>query len=190
MNKRFGIGAAAILAAVAGAYLASPLLAVRGFVAAAKSGDAARLERAVDFPAVRDALKPQLADAMAARARTDPRLSGTALAGLGALLAPAIADRAVDRLVTPEGIATLVRLGGDGDGGDAAPTAPASPARPTIGYDYRYVGLDHFLVRVRRADRPGRPTGLTFERRGLFGWKLVAIDLPGNGPAPAAEHQG
>jgi len=189
MNKRLGIGAAAILAAVAGAYLASPLLAVRGFVAAAKSGDAARLERAVDFPAVRDALKPQLADAMAARARTDPRISGTALAGLGALLAPAIADRAVDRLVTPEGIATLVRLG-DGDGGDAAPTAPASPARPAISYDYRYVGLDHFLVRVRRADRPGRPTGFTFERRGLFGWKLVAIDLPGNGPAPAAEQQG
>ncbi len=188
MNKRLGIGAAAILAAVAGAYLASPLLAVRGFVAAAKSGDAARLERAVDFPAVRDALKPQLADAMAARARTDPRISETALAGLGALLAPAIADRAVDRLVTPEGIATLVRLG-DGDG-DAAPTAPASPARPAIGYDYRYVGLDHFLVRVRRADRPGRPTGLTFERRGLFGWKLVAIDLPGNSANPAAEQQG
>ena len=42
------------------AYFASPVFAVRSLINAARTGDEARLERLVDFPAVRDDLMAQL----------------------------------------------------------------------------------------------------------------------------------
>jgi hypothetical protein len=178
VKKRLVIGATVILV-VAGAYLASPLVAVRSFVSAARSGDSAKLDAAVDFSAVRESLKPQVSAAVTSRSRDLPRIGGVRLAGLGTLLAPAIADRAVDGIVTPRGIAALVTMRGTGHDEAAGP-----PARERTAYHYRYVGLDRFLVQLNRTERPDEVTGFTFERRNLFWWKLVRIDLPDGIVAP------
>ncbi|WP_262423303.1 DUF2939 domain-containing protein [Brevundimonas denitrificans] len=56
------------------AWFASPVFAVRSLINAARTGDEARLERLVDFPAVRDDLKAQLNAQLVRRVREDPEL--------------------------------------------------------------------------------------------------------------------
>jgi len=95
--------ALAIIAAllVTAAYAVSPLFSLIGLFAAVRSGNAAQLSERVDFPAVRGGLKSQLAGAFAQQ--------GAGVAGdpLSAPL-PQFLDQAVDRYVTPEGIAGLI----------------------------------------------------------------------------------
>jgi hypothetical protein len=181
MRKGWIIAIGAAFALFALAYGASPYVAVRGFVAAAKQGDAEKLRGSVDFPAVRADLKPQLAAAVTARMERDPQMRGNPLAGLGAILMPSILDRMIDSVVTPEGIATLVRAGKVGH----ADTNSQAPQR--VDYVLHYIARDRFGVTLRRQGSAGDPVNLIFERRGLFRWKLVRIALPqssltGGGP--------
>jgi len=175
MRKGWIIAIGAAFALFALAYGASPYVAVRGFVAAAKQGDAEKLGAAVDFPAVRADLKPQLTAAVTTRMQRDPAMRGNPLAGLGAMLMPSILDRMIDSVVTPEGIAALVRAGKVGRS-EASATTPQR-----VDYDYGYVALDRFDVTVRRKDAAGDPVRLVFQRRGLFSWKLIRIALPQSG---------
>jgi len=177
------IGIAAALLVLA--YGASPYLAVRGFVAAAKQGDAEKLRGSVDFPAVRADLKPQLAAAVTTRMERDPQMRDNPLAGLGAMLMPSILDRMIDSLVTPEGIAALVRAGKVG----RADTDSAAPRR--VDYGFHYVALNRFDVTLRRQGAASDPVNLVFERRGLFAWKLIRIALPQSSlTGPAGPTQG
>jgi hypothetical protein len=173
MSKRLILILVAVAALLfAGAYAGSPLLAVRGFVAAAKAGNAERLDSAIDFPAVRDSLKSQMTAALNERMADDPKLHDTPFAALGSLLIPTIVDKLVDSLVTPDGIAQLVRRGEVRKPGTDTP-----PARPPT-YSYSYIDLDRFRVTLTTPDRPESPAGLIFERRGLFSWKLVRVEIP------------
>ena len=76
MRKGWIIAIGAAFTMFALAYGASPYLAVRGFVAAAKQGDAEKLRGSVDFPAVRADLKPQLTAAVTTRMEHDPAMRG------------------------------------------------------------------------------------------------------------------
>ncbi|WP_066590065.1 DUF2939 domain-containing protein [Sphingomonas pruni] len=172
MRKGWIIAIGVALALFALAYGASPYVAVRGFVAAAKQGDAEKLRGSVDFPAVRADLKPQLTAAVTTRMEHDPQMRGNPFAGLGAMLMPSILDRMIDSVVTPEGIAALVRAGKVGH----VETNSAAPRR--VDYILHYITRDRFGVAVRRQGTVGDPVNLIFERRGLFAWKLVRIALP------------
>jgi len=172
MRKGWIIAIGAALAAFLMAYGASPYAAVRGFVTAAKQGDAEKLRGSVDFPAVRADLKPQLTAAVTTRMERDPDMRGNPFAGLGAMLMPSILDRMIDSVVTPDGIATLVRAGKLGQA-DASSTAPRR-----VDYVLHYITRDRFGVTLRRQGAGGDPVNLVFERRGLFTWKLVRIALP------------
>ena len=182
MRKGWIIAIRAAITLFALAYGASPYVAVRGFIAAAKQGDAEKLRGSVDFPAVRADLKPQLAAAVTTRMEHDPAMRGNPLAGLGAILMPSILDRMIDSVVTPEGIAALVRAGKAG----RADTGSAAPRR--VDYGFHYVALNRFDVTLRRQGAASDPVNLIFERRGLFAWKLIRIALPQSsltGPADA-----
>lgn len=172
MRKGWIIAIGAAFAVFALAYGASPYVAVRGFVAAAKQGDAEKLRGSVDFPAVRADLKPQLTAAVTTRMERDPAMRDNPLAGLGAMLMPSILDRMIDSVVTPEGIAALVRAGKVGH------AEPESAPSQRVDYDFRYITLNRFGVALRRHGAAGDPVNLIFERRGLFAWKLVRIRLP------------
>jgi len=172
MRKTWIVVIGAVVALFALAYIVSPYLAARDFVAAAKAGEAEKLERAVDFPAVRASLKPQLTAAMTTRLQNDPTMRGNPFAGLGAMLMPSILNRMVDSVVTADGIAALVRAGKMERSDDGL----AAAQRPE--HDLRYLSLNQFEVTVLRKDARGDPINLVFERRGLFAWKLVRIDLP------------
>src|SRR5262249_39440932 len=108
MKKRVSLAVAAVLV-LAGVYFGSPYLAARSLKQAAVSGDADRLDAAVDFPAVRESLKSQMSAALMKKMAADPEMKGNPLAGLGMMLMPAIIDKAVDAYVTSDGLAALVR---------------------------------------------------------------------------------
>ena len=188
MAKRglwIGLAAAAV-ALFVGAYVASPILAYDALKDAARSGDRDRLDQVVDFPAVRENLKSEISTGMMKSVRSDPKLRDNPFAALGALLLPAITDRVVDAVITPDGIATIINQGRasktDAPPPPADPASPSaaqpSPARPRLVTRYGYQGLDRFVATITRADQPDQPVTLTLARRGLFSWKLVRIDLP------------
>ena len=130
--RKWVLAAIAVFVLFVGAYLASPYLAVHHFRSVAKSGDASQLEQAVDFPRVRESLKGQFNAAMAARAGSDPALKDNPFAGLAMMMGPAIVDRMVDALVTPDGVwvsvirdGTVVRI--DPATGDVDTTVQLKP---------------------------------------------------------------
>lgn len=165
-------------------FVLSPLPAARGLVQAAKTGDEAKLEQLVDFPAFRDSLKQQLGAELSGEVRGKSH----GLGGLAAMLAPTLVDGAVDALVTPKTVATMVRtartpdarsvLRGDGEQAVAADAASAE-AKPksSIKQSYGYRGLNVFAVTLTDTDRPDRHLALLMERRGLIGWKLAGVEL-------------
>ncbi len=60
------------------------------------------------------------------------------------------------------------------------PAKPKAKSETEVRYGY-HQGLNHFRATYRdKADRPGDELGLVMERRGLFTWKLVKIELPPN----------
>ena len=162
----------AVLVLFGAAYLGSPFWAVRQFRAAAISADVDRLDAAVDFPAVRESLKSQMTVAMTAKMTSDPEMRDNPFAGLGMALMPAIVAKMVDGFVTPAGISALMKRGRLEKPGASQPVKD-------IDYDYAYHGLDRFAVTARapeaKADEAPR---FVFERRGLFSWKLIRLDIP------------
>ena len=171
---RLGAAAGAVFVL---AYAASPLLAARSLVQAAKTGDEQALERQVDFPAFRASLKDELSARMVAEMRKDDRLGG--LSGLGMLLAPTLVSGAVDAFVTPEAISAMVQEG-------QAPKPDLAKVEPDVGpkseskkvrQSWGYRDLDTFAITLKRDDQPDEQVSLLMKRRNLFGWKLAGIDL-------------
>src|SRR5260370_1298387 len=89
-----GLVAAVLL--LIGMYVASPWIAVSQLRGAAKAGDRDKLDRLVDFPAVRESLKSQLKAQMLLKTQSDPDLKNNPFAGLAVLVLPALVDRLVD----------------------------------------------------------------------------------------------
>jgi len=174
MRKLVGGLLALALVAFVGAYFASPFLAAQRLRSAAESGDRKALEELVDFPSFRASLKEELRERLMSEARQDP--GGSALSGLGMMLAPALVSGAVDVLVTPDAIAAMVEKGQAPD-----PTRRPEPAtssdEPRLHQGYGYRNLDTFAVTLTREDQPDQQLALLMRRHGLFGWKLSAVDL-------------
>ena len=159
------------------AYAVSPVFAARGLVSAAKSGDAAALERYVDFPAFRDSLKEELGH------RLMGELSGSkadrGLAALGMLFGKSIVEGAVDTLVTPNTIAVMVK---DGEAPSARKVlegerSSQDKGKSRVRQSWSYRGLNTFAVTLSRDDKPDEQVALLMSRRNLFQWKLSGVDL-------------
>lgn len=169
-------GAVAVFAI---AWTAAPVLAAQALIRAAKAGDERKIERLVDFPSLRDSLKAELNAELAARMRRDPRLADSGLGGLGMMLAPMILSGAVDTLVTPQVVAQMVTTAKAPDPTRRPePESPRKEARGAgIHQSWGYRGLNAFAVTLTDRDRPDDRLALILERRGLFDWKLAAVDL-------------
>lgn len=187
-----GAGVAVLVAALIAGYLASPFLALRGLTAAAKAGDKAGLESAVDFPAVRESLKSQLKASMTRKLEEDPKLRDNPFAAFGQMLLVGVVDKAVETYATPDAIANMVATNEPPKSISATPGGPVveqpqpevktTKTKSDTEVHYGYVDLDHFRATYRdRKDGDQEPFGLVLERRGLFKWKLVRIELPGLG---------
>lgn len=185
-----GVGLGVLAALVIAGYFASPILALQGLTAAAKAGDKARLESAVDFPAVRESLKSQLKASMTRKLEEDPKLRDNPFAAFGQMLLVGVVDKAVETYATPDAIANMVATNEPPKNIGATPGGPiveqpqpeVKKAKSDTEVHYGYVDLDHFRATYRDPkDGDQEPFGLVLERRGLFKWKLVKIELPGLG---------
>mgnify|MGYP003947011245 CR=1 FL=1 len=169
-----------VLALFFAAYFASPLLAVRGLISAAKAGDEAKLEQLVDFPAFRTSMKEELNAKLVEQMRSDLGDRAGGLSGLGMILAPTLISGAVDAFVTPQAVAAMVRSGEVPSAKSVARNRAHVPDEPSskVHQSYSYRGLNTFAIRLTREDQPDQYVDLLMDRRNVFGWKLAAIDLP------------
>jgi hypothetical protein len=181
MSRIAGVLALLLVIALGGAYAASPLYAFHQLKKAAEDGDRERLEALVDFPAVRENLKGQV-DSKAVKLARGASGIGHPIAMLIGKLGAAIGDRAVDKVVTPEGITEIVTVGRsahqkrhDGDDGDDAKVSE-NGAKTVVRYGY--LTPDRFRISIAPSQEPDTPIGLIMDRRGLFSWRVEEIELP------------
>ncbi|WP_296167730.1 DUF2939 domain-containing protein [uncultured Brevundimonas sp.] len=163
---------------LAGYWAAAPVLTGQAIIRAAERGDGAALERLVDFPALRESMKGELNDLLVAEMRSDPRVVENNLGGLATMLGPMFISGAVDTVVTPQGVAAMVTTA---KAPEADGTASLEPDKgrdePDLHKAWGYRSLDVFAVTLTDRDRPENSLALLLERRGLFTWRLAAVDL-------------
>lgn len=152
---------------VIGYLFAAPYLTAYRIKLAADDGDSERVARFVDFESVRASLRPQVQGRVASETEG---LSGdedvdAALGVLGA----AAADQAVDRYVTAEGIAALMRGEGDPD-----PAVAERLEEVAVAAGYR--SPSRFAVVLTDAES-GHDVELILTRAGL-GWQVTEVLLP------------
>jgi len=168
------------LVAFAGAWALSPVFAMQALTRAAEQGDEEALDRLVDFPAVRQSLKDEVNARMMAEMRDGESGIDPAWAGVGMLLGPAIVSGAIDAVVTPQGVATMVRTAEAPEPQDVLKRPRVTPGETEddVRKSWTYRGANRVEVRLTTTDRPDQPLILNMDRQGLFGWRLVEIDLP------------
>ena len=165
----------------------APHLTVRAMRLAAERGDAEALSAHIDFPALRESVKSQLADAM------DERIGGSdtasAFGALGARLAAAVADPMIDAMLTPQALSLMFSGRGLALEGlsldELASTGIRNPdASPgDSGYlpqwqaDIGYEDVSTFTVRLQPDDDAIPPSTLIFKRDKLLLWKLSGIEM-------------
>jgi hypothetical protein len=171
------------LALLAAVWLGSPYFTVWRLSQAVKSGDAAQVSRAIDFPALRENLKPKLRAYLEAETARKP---GSFLDRLGLALASSLMGTAVDVVVTPEAVTAMLRTAKPpkvaGPAGPPPPDEAPGPRSPTDTRAVRmgYVGgdLDLFTASLASRARPERAVGLKLTRRGVWDWRVVDLELP------------
>lgn len=175
-------GVGVLLALLVAGYFASPILALNSLTAAAKAGDRDKLEQGVDFPAVRQSLKAQLNEAMTRTIEDDPKLRDNPFAAFGQILLHGVVDKAVDAYATPDSIANMVAANRAPSKITLSQDEPVQPPKPRAKSEteihYAYQDLDHFRATYRGKNDDGGTLGLVLKRHGIFGWKLVRIELP------------
>lgn len=173
-RNAIAIGVGVVVVAFVAAYLSSPFLALDSLSNAVRTGDRDKLSVLVDFPAVRTSLKDQFSALIAKRANDRQELKKNPFAGFVLMLVPVILDKVVDATVTPDGIAELLARPIDDH-----PKEPRDKQK-RWNRSWSFIDFDHFRARYTDPDDAGIVFGLVFERRRLFSWKLVRIDLPGD----------
>ena len=195
-----------VVVAVLGYGYASPYLALDRLKRAADERDAQTVSEYVDYPALRESLKDQIAGLLTRKIQA--RANGNPLAALGAMIGVALIGPLVDAYATPDGVAAL--LNGMPPRGDptqrppvppdaptnapanapagSADSTPAAPAPATAGTPTTppqppqttaaYRGINEFVVTYQHGVGDTRYAAI-LRREGLFAWKLAAVDLNG-----------
>lgn len=167
--------AALILSALLAFVVAGPWLAINGIRNVVAKGNYGELWRFVDFDQLRENVRPQL-QARIARGIIERAGAGSTTDAIAAVT-DLISKPAIDAMVSPLGVATLLRGSAlvrqasgqrDADG-------KARAADPLKGAKTGYVSPSLFTATVQNAE--GQPVVFEFRRRGLA-WKLTGIDLP------------
>ena len=172
-----------VLAAIS--FFAAPGVAFFALRSAAEAGDSAGLAGLVDYPAVRQSLRPQLDGNPAAAAPAPTFMEdpiGAVRRQLEQAAAPAAPD--VEAYLTPAALAALTRGERRYASQRTAAALPSPDSSSTGGPLPRPVYWGMNRARMSVADEGGFETVFTFERKGPFEWKLVHVGLP-EGVAPS-----
>lgn len=168
-------------------FFAAPAVAFFGVRSAAEANDVNGLTRLIDFGAVRGSLRPQLSGRSESMAPPPSFLDdpiGAVRRQFEQVQTPDGPN--VDAYLTPVALAALTRGEGRFAAERSSQPQPSPDAETTGGPLPRPVFWGVNRARMAVIDEGGSETIFTFERKGLFEWKLVHIGLPeGAAPAPA-----
>lgn len=168
-----GIGL--LLAVMLGFIAAGPYLAINGIRNVVAAGEYGELWRFVDFARLRESIAPQVQAKIAGGIvdRVGRGQTAEAIGGVTAL----IAEPAIDAMVSPVGVATLLhgsalarRIAGEKDA-----DGKVRAADPLKGAKTGYESLSLFTATVLNDE--GKPVVFEFSRSGPA-WKLTGIRLP------------
>ena len=152
-------------------FVAAPFFAFRAVKAAARDGDAHALAQLVDYPAVRQGLRPQVA-AIPVTAPAPPDIWTDPIGAVRRAIEPLTpAPPAVEPYLSASGLYDLTR-------GFAPGKAPAEARSSFPRLRYWDPNRARFAAAPRGANAGEQAVVFTFERRELFTWKLVQIHLP------------
>jgi hypothetical protein len=172
MNKSVIRTAAIALLALACAWIYfSPYLAVRSFQQAVEAGDVPRISDHVNFPALRESIKAHMLSKVTTEAATSKK--GGAFAAMGAVLMSAMMGPLIDAMISPEGLANMLKgekpttVGKGSSRGNVAPKVIQ-----TMGYE----NMNRFLLTTTN-EGSSDSVSLVFTREG-FSWKLTALRMP------------
>ena len=171
--RKWIVLAVVLVVLLLGYVAAGPYLAIRGIHDSLRSRELGRLERYVDFPALRGNVQAQVEDRMAGAA------GDGLLGGLARQVVGEISGHAVEAMVSPQGIAVLLEgraLARRATGQSSETRDDGKPAgyQPLKDAQTRYESPSRFIATTRSAD--GEPMDFVFERQGLR-WRVVDIRL-------------
>ena len=150
----------------------APLFAFRAVRSAAQFGDVQALNESVDFDAVRQSLRVQVRPTSVERAPPTSVLRDP-LAAIRRAWEPVTPQADVDPYLSAAALASLTT--GRGRGGAApSPSGLFGGPIPRV----RYWGFERARLGVVDPAQRSRETVFTFQRRSLFGWRLVGVRLP------------
>lgn len=139
------------------------------------TGDAPTVAAYLDAPAVKEKLKTQVDALIVARTRQGlgrrDDFGAQIGAGLIAALGPAVADRIVDTVLTPEGLATLLSSVEKRADNRREAGADAGPGFLAALGQFRPLGLDRFEL----VDKNGGALVFSFRD---WGWRIGEIRAP------------
>jgi Protein of unknown function (DUF2939) len=193
--KRSAVIALSILTTVVsgGAYFVSPYYAIHEITTAARDKDFITLNEHVDYPAVRENLKDQVAAKVAAEVR---RTSGAsaALEMLESAAASAILDKVIDLVIRPDSLSRLLEAGSlqspsssktkarrskVGTAATAKSAGTGTDAQdPSADTTVGFHGFNRFEIAVRPRDKTIETVRFVLARRGFLHWDLIAVLIP------------
>lgn len=196
-SKLIKAAAVAVIVAIAGYWYWSPFLTVRQLKSAAQNRDADGFNEHVDYPKVRESLKGQFSDMLAAKigkSADSDNILANAGAALGTMIGMAVMNPLVDAMVRPETIMRAMRNGqmspnnnqsgdaraqSDGNSGNQAGAEPKDD-KPKWAYERK--GVNKVIAYATDAKHPGEKNqkefGLVLQRSGFADWKVVEVKLP------------
>ena len=194
--RRIAIGVCALLLVLIGIYLGGPFYSLWRLVQAARAHDVKVVAQMVDFPAVRASLKPQLSAALQAQLERQKPKPTNLLEQIGAAIAPVFVGNAVASVITPDGVAIMLRTARAPTPTSALVKATPTPEEAGVGdpklVDMGYNGvlfdwphkrffdfdLDQFHASVISRSHPEYRVNLILLRHGVLDWKVEGLDIP------------
>jgi len=177
--RKIAIATTVLVVGIVAAYLGSPYWTLHQIRDAATAGEGDRVATYVDFPAVRESIKSQFV--LATAQRTESKGKDRAFATLGQAFALRMMDGLVDALVSPEGVANMIRTGKAPRltlEAKATSTTSSTVERRQPKVRRGYEGLDTFHATMIDPESGEDMVIAVLSRQGLFTWKLTAVRIP------------
>jgi hypothetical protein len=161
------------------AFAVAPLFAFRAARSAAQFGDVQALSQSVDYDAVRQSLRVQIRPASVERA-PPTSVFRNPLDALRRAWEPVTPQADVNTYLSTQALASM--MSGLGAAGvSPEPRGLFGGPVPRV----RYWGFERARLGVADPRQRSHETVFTFQRRGLFNWRLVGVRLPQQAGAAA-----
>ena len=165
------VAASLLLALMIAYFVLSPFVFLRSLASDAKNDDRDALALDVDFSSVRAGLDEQLDALLAARAQRQKLRKENGLYGAIQAFLPALGHQLINSIVTPDGVATLLR--------QHVRPAGDTTGRPSLWQgQLTWLSPNHVRVTYKDARNPELPISIELERQRIFSWRVSRLNLP------------